>query len=160
MNKVHFIDTSVLTNLLNVPGKNERYNEAKKEYEILARAGDSFVLPIAVLVETGNHIAHASNGSARRDCALKLVTIVEKAIKAEDNWNIVPSIPVEVMSRIMEQFPDKAMAATGFGDVSIVEQFEEYWKSKQPIGEMRIWSFDMHLSSYSHTGGLSRRKDR
>ena len=55
MSNVHFIDTSVLVELLNIPKMNERHAQAQTEYEALAAKGDVFVLPVAVLVETGNH---------------------------------------------------------------------------------------------------------
>ncbi len=160
MGTVHFIDTSVLVELLNIPGMNERYTEAKEEFELLWENGDEFVLPVAVLVETGNHIAHISDGNRRREIAEKFVHIVMKAIEMKDRWNTMPKLSTDILKAILTQFPDSAMAGTGFGDISIVEQFNDYWQNRQPIGKMRIWSFDRHLSGYSHTGGLSRRKNR
>ena len=160
MSKVHFIDTSVLVELLNIPNMNARHVQAKTEYEQLVSNRDVFVLPIAVLVETGNHIAHIDDGNVRYQIAGYFSDLVQKAINAEDNWNTVPEIPKETLERIMSQFPVQAQAKTGFGDVSIVAQFEDYWQNRQPIGEMRIWSFDTHLQSYSRVGGLSRRRSR
>lgn len=162
MSTVHFIDTTVMTALLKVPHHNsdERYEETKEEYELLEQNGDVFVLPVAVLVETGNHIAHIPDGNMRREIAKKLATLVREAMKANNNWNIIPEIPISVLEMILDQLPDQAMAGIGFGDISIVEQFNEYWEKRQPIGKMRIWSFDEHLSAYSRTGGLSRRKNR
>lgn len=162
MSTVHFIDTTVMTALLKIPHHNsdERYEETKEEYELLEQNGDVFVLPVAVLVETGNHIAHISDGNMRREIAVKFVALVRGAIKSENNWNIIPEIPVSVLEMILNQLPEQAMTGTGFGDVSIVEQFNEYWEKRQPIGEMRIWSFDQHLAGYSRTGGLFRRKNK
>lgn len=160
MSNVHFIDTSVLVELLNVPNMNDHHEQARAEYEDLVANGDIFVLPVAVLVETGNHIAHIANGSLRYKIAKKFSELVQKAIKSEDNWNTVPDIPIETLTTIMNQFPCQAKNQTGFGDISIIEQFNEYWQNRQPIGEMRIWAFDIHLKGYSHTGGLSRRKNK
>lgn len=160
MSTVHFIDTSVLVELLNIPGMNERYEEAKKEYELLNENLDVFVLPLAVLIETGNHIAHIPDGNKRHEIAEKFTAITKRAIKAESNWNIIPEIPISILERILDQFPIQAVAETGLGDISIIEQFNDYWENRQPIGEMRIWSFDAHLSGYLRTGGLSRRKNK
>lgn len=162
MSTVHFIDTTVMTALLRVPGHNsdEVCRETKEEYELLDQKGDVFVLPMAVLVETGNHIAHIADGNVRRQTAIKFVSLVREAIKSENNWNVVPEIPISVLETILNQFPERVLAGTGFGDVSIVEQFNEYWKKRQPIGKMRIWSFDEHLLGYSKVGGLSRRKNK
>ena len=52
MSNVHFVDTSVFVELLNIPSMNEKHGELIKEYKKLAIRGDVFVLPVAVLVET------------------------------------------------------------------------------------------------------------
>lgn len=160
MSTVHFIDTSVMTELLNIPHMNKQYEEAKKKYEQFHQNGDVFVLPVAVLVETGNHIAHISDGQKRYAIANKFVDFIKSAVGVESNWNITPQISDDVLTSILNQFPNEAAQKIGFGDVSIVEQFNEYWEKHQPIGKMRIWSFDQHLSGYEKVGGLSRRKDK
>ena len=43
MNKVHFVDTCVLDNLLNVPGWNQEHNRIKDEYKRYSDNGDIFV---------------------------------------------------------------------------------------------------------------------
>ena len=160
MSNVHFVDTSVFVELLNIPSMNEKHGELIKEYKKLAIRGDVFVLPVAVLVETGNHIAHVSDGTKRRDIAVKFTDLLKKAVNSEDNWNIAPELSDEILSKIIESFPGQAQAKIGFGDTSIVEQFEDYWKYRQPIGHMRIWSLDNHLAAYDKDGGLSRRKNQ
>lgn len=160
MSNVHFVDTSVLVELLNIPNMNNRHSQAQAEYNDLAARGDVFVLPVAVLVETGNHIAHISNGTIRYQIANEFSSLVQRAIQSEDNWNTVPGISADTLETIMNQFPGLANNQTGFGDISIIEQFNDYWQNRQPIGEMRIWAFDTHLQGYTHTGGLSRRKNK
>lgn len=160
MSNVHFIDTSVLVELLNIPNMNSHHTQAQEEYQAFARNGDVFVLPVAVLVETGNHIAHISDGNMRHQIATRFSSLVEKAVRSEDNWNTVPSISPETLEAIMRNFPVQVMNQTGFGDISIIEQFNDYWQNRQPIGEMRIWTFDTHLMGYTRTGGLSRRKNK
>lgn len=162
MSTVHFIDTTVMSALLDIPHFNNegKHEAANEEYELLKENSDVFVLPIAVLVETGNHIAHIDDGRIRRKIADKFAALVKGAIRSENNWNVIPEIPIDVLEAILDKLPDQAVAETGFGDVSIIEQFNDYWEHKQPIGEMRIWSFDTHLQGYSKTGGLSRRKNK
>lgn len=160
MSRIHFIDTSVFVELLNIPGMNANHSDLCNELDTLVKNEDMFVLPVATLVETGNHIAHVSNGNIRRSIADMFSQIVQKAVDMEDNWSVLPEISTAVLKDILNQFPSQAAAKTGFGDVSIIEQFEDYWKNKQPIGEMRIWSKDQHLQSYSRVGGLSRRRNK
>lgn len=160
MSTVHFVDTSVLVELLNIPGMNDRHEQAKAEYESLVVNQDTFVIPIAVLVETGNHIGQIADGGKRYEISDKFSKIIKKAICSEDHWNVVPELPVSVLENMMSSFCDWTKNRSGFGDMSIVEQFEDYWKKRQPIGKMRIWSFDTHLSAYEKEGGLSRRKNK
>lgn len=160
MSNVHFVDTSVLVELLDIPKMNDHHAQAQKEYEELAVKGDVFVLPVAVLVETGNHIAHIPDGTKRRQVADHFSALVQQAIRSEGNWNTVPGIPMETLESIMDKFPAQAQNKMGFGDVSIIEQFNDYWQNRQPIGKMRIWAFDVHLQSYSRIGGLARRKNK
>ena len=159
MSIVHFVDTSILTELLNIPNMASSYEAVKAEYEELSTRGDSFVFPAAVLVETGNHIAHVNDGTLRWQIATKFTALISKAIAGESDMSVIPEITIEELESIINKFPDQARAAIGFGDTSIVEQFDRYWRTKQPIGEMRIWSKDEHLSAYHQFGGLARRKN-
>ena len=160
MSKICFVDTSVLVELLNIPGMNAHHEDAKLEYQLMAEEENVFILPVATLVETGNHIAHISDGSLRYSIALKFAELIEKARTSIDNWNVQPEISSEVLGRIIEQIPSHANVQTGFGDISIIEQFLDYQENHQPIGEMCIWSYDHHLQSYSYIGGLTRRKNK
>lgn len=143
MSNVHFVDTSVLVELLNIPQKSKNHEAIKAEYEELTKNKDIFILPVAVLIETGNHIAHISDGNVRRNIAIKFAEFLKKAV-----------------NKVIDCFPSQAQAEVGFGDTSIIEQFKDYWSNHQPIGHMRIWSLDDHLSAYEMTGGLSRRRNK
>lgn len=49
------IDTSVVLELLKVPGKSGSMQDAKKEFADRAQHSE-LILPLATVVETGNHI--------------------------------------------------------------------------------------------------------
>ena len=67
MGEVVFIDTSVLLCILDVPGKNQDRESIVEEFTVLATGdGNTLILPVATIVETGNHIAQLSNGEQRR----------------------------------------------------------------------------------------------
>ena len=153
-NCVHFVDTSILVELLDIPNMTKHHDEIKAEYEELAKNGDTFILPVSVLVETGNHIAHSP--SRRYELGEKFKAL----ILGKNQFEVLPTISKEALERILSDFPKQASGETGFGDISIVAQFEEYWHTKQPIGHIRIWSLDKHLASYQYEGGLARRRDK
>ena len=69
MTKILIVDTSIMCVWLKVPGKEVAGKSNEYTYDIVARhieeerlKGTKLVLPIATIIETGNHIAH-SNGN-------------------------------------------------------------------------------------------------
>lgn len=72
--RVAFVDTSVVLNLLNVPGRNENHSQVQREFSDY-RNTTIMVLPVTVVIETGNHSAHVPNDHERREAA-----------KAFDRW--------------------------------------------------------------------------
>lgn len=92
MSKVLIIDTSVYCCWLKVPGKDtagsddDKWNFARANKIILdeMKAGAYLVLPLATLLETGNHIAQSS--SLRFECAKLLAEHVTLAANATLPW--------------------------------------------------------------------------
>lgn len=161
MNTVLFVDTSVMVNLLNIPGKNEHHDEAMEAYHRLSgQEGTVLVIPVATLVETGNHIAHIPDGNLRFSIGKTFTELIRCAIAMDGCWATACEIPPKVLKAGMEEFLRRVPGGTGLGDATIIAQFEEYWTQQQPIGTMRIWSFDRHLQGFEKEGGLPRRKNR
>ena len=74
MSSICLIDTSVFLNILNVPRCNEDRMQNFKEYIEL---GCTFLLPMATILETGNHIAQNGDGTIRRKTAIHFVKEVK-----------------------------------------------------------------------------------
>ena len=65
---IRFIDTSILLNILDIPGRNADKDMVTKEFkQIIKDPNQTLILPLATIIETGNHIAHISNGCVRRE---------------------------------------------------------------------------------------------
>lgn len=157
---VNFVDTCVLTNLLDIPGFNQDRDEVKRIYREKEESNDTFVIPLAVLVETGNHIAQLK-GDRKYPIAESFSKLIREAIQGSNGFVVTPEITLEQIGEIMAGFPDSVVRQDrGFGDLSIISQFEDYWKNKQPLGKMCIWSLDHHLQGFEKEGGLKRRKDK
>lgn len=88
---VHFIDTSVLLNIINVPGRNQQRDEVMSELKILVteKEKNALVLPFATIIATGNHIAHCGDGHERRKSAEKFKECIERTISNEAHGNIM-----------------------------------------------------------------------
>ena len=95
MQTVLIIDTSVFLNALNVPGFNQRRVEVLKDLEQFIRAENvNMLLPLAAILETGNHIAQLSDGRLRREYATKFASQVRQAIQGTAPWTPTQSIEI------------------------------------------------------------------
>ena len=65
MSDIVIVDTSVLLNVLDVPRRNQDRDAVLAEFDALVDGSASILLPMAVVFETGNHIARLSNGRQR-----------------------------------------------------------------------------------------------
>ena len=70
MTDIVIIDTSVLLNLLDIEGRNQNRDESISELHRLANHSAEFLIPLAAVFETSNHIKRAANGR-RREWAKK-----------------------------------------------------------------------------------------
>ena len=156
MSAVSIIDTSVFLNLLNVPGKNQDIDSIVKSYREYAELGATFILPMATIIETGNHIAQNGKGGTRRRTAQRFCEAVKGAFTGEapyqpsefpssaDVLNWIDNFPDNAGRN---KSPDKPNEGTSFGDLSIIEEFNKC-VSRFPTREVFIWSLDSDLCSY------------
>lgn len=158
MSAVCLIDTSVFLNLLNVPGRNQDAASVSADFVEYVASGCTFILPMATVLETGNHVAQNGSGGVRRTTALRFCDAVAAAFGAVPPYRLseFPST-AEVMSWLAE-FPTKAgenksAARTGegtsFGDLSIIKEYEKC-VSRFPMTEVFVWSLDSDLSALHH----------
>jgi len=62
MSSICIIDTAVFCNILCVPNMDQDVKRAFAELEQYISLGYTLLLPLAVVYETGNHIAQNGNG--------------------------------------------------------------------------------------------------
>ena len=63
---VRFMDTSIVMNLLEIPGMCQDAEKVKKEFNQAVEAKETLILPVSTIIESGNHIAHIADGHIRR----------------------------------------------------------------------------------------------
>lgn len=145
---VHFVDTSVFLNIVNVPGRNQQREEVMRELKDLLKdsKANALILPFATVIETGNHIAHCSNGNERRKAAQRFCEFIEKTVKNQAPWQYYGNqLTPEDLLEICKDFPNFAMREEGFGDLSIIRAYKKYKSETPAIHKIRIWSVDSHL---------------
>lgn len=150
MSCIRIVDTSVLCNLLRVPHKDQDAEIAVEEFREAQEDKDVFLLPIAVIYETGNHIAQSPNGAKRRVVAEGFVELVRKAFEGEIPFTPTPLQHPEDMVQWLDEFPNHAATGMGFGDLSITKVWEQQCKLNQSR-RVLIWSYDKHLQGYDRS---------
>lgn len=117
--------------------------------------GETFFLPMATILETGNHIGQLENGDKRYICATSFVKFVKSALEATSNALLEPPfvtinfLEANILSQWIDSFTESATQGMGFGDVSIVKDWEEQ-KDKNTGRRVYIWSEDAHLQGYDY----------
>lgn len=159
---VHFIDTSVLVNILDIPKMNADRKEVLEEYnDLIKDEGNTLLLPLATIVETGNHIAHITSGNVRRTKGKEMAGMLRDMANGNAPWDYYEGeITREDLLYFSKVFPDMVMMETGIGDLSIISAYTKYKKEVPAIGFIRIWSLDTHLSAFQEKMIIRSRRKR
>lgn len=163
VSSICLIDTSVFLNLLDVPNRNTSKDKVLKDFETYAKADCIFLLPMATILETGNHISQNGDGNIRRVVAQRFVQFVKSTFANEAPWRLIEFPSTQEISLWLEQFPNLAgkskapnkSEGTSFGDLSIIQDFEKTCK-KNSMSEVFIWSLDHDLEAYRYQGSSGR----
>lgn len=145
MSTIVVVDTSVLLNILDVPGRNESQDEVLDELGRLIEAGDHLFIPMAAIVEVGNHIAQLGNGALRRAAAERFIAEVRKALADEAPWKPINFPSNQAVLSWLDAFPDAAMQGLGMGDLSIKKEWEDLC-AKYRLSRVRVWALDHDLT--------------
>jgi hypothetical protein len=149
MGAVAIVDTSIFCNVLDIPHMNGEKKQVMEELKEFLENGTTLLLPMAAVYETGNHIAHLSDGKTRRRFAEVFVEQVKKAITGDAPWQVMQVPTTEEVGEWLSRFPDSAMRGAGMGDLSIIREWEKA-KKRTPYLRVFIWSLDKDLKGYDH----------
>ncbi|MBD2046884.1 hypothetical protein H6F78_14970 [Coleofasciculus sp. FACHB-64] len=158
MRKVLIIDTSILCVWLKIP-KMETCGAAPNQWnfervdrliEEERSKSTTLVLPLATILETGNHIAQA--GSRRYETAQALAKIMTEAADEKSPWAAFTDQSVlweaEGLKKLASEWPALATQKISIGDATIKTVAEYYDK----MGfEVDILTGDKGLKAYQST---------
>ena len=159
MSAVCLIDTSVFLNLLNVSGRNQQVDKVSEDYKTYVGMDCTFLLPMATIIETGNHIAQNGNGTIRRETAQRFVEAIKGAFDGNAPWQPSEFPSMAEVEIWIDTFPDyagqnkspqKITEGTSFGDLSIIKEYEKCL-NRFAMREIFIWSLDRDLCAYNYT---------
>jgi len=157
MAKVLIIDTSILCVWLELPGFERCGSDAdpwdmervKAKIEMEETAGNSLILPLATIIETGNHISHIKT----RDIlpyAQRFADILRASVNNEAPWAAFSDQGQlwdnEAIIRYADTWPLQAARRQSLGDASIVDVANYFVQLGE---EVEIFTGDEGLRSYS-----------
>jgi hypothetical protein len=153
--KILILDTSILCCWLRVPGKDtagaqhDLWDFSRIDKLLVAERdqGSTFVLPIASLIETGNHIAQC-NGD-RYNLATSLTDHLKNTVDASSPWAAFTDQSAlwepSKLQELATVWPQLAVGRTSIGDATIKHVAEYY---SQAGWEVEILTGDEGLKAY------------
>ncbi len=136
MKRVLIIDTSILCVWLDVPGMgtcgpaidkwDKRRVDRKLDEELTKKT--TFVLPLASIIETGNHISQAIH--SRKDRGEALADLMRRSADEESPWAAFSDQSVlwsaEKLKALADSWPNLAAQKLSLGDATIKDVAEHY----------------------------------
>ncbi len=152
---VWFVDTSILCNMIPVPGKDQDRDKVTAALKDKQDARHTLILPVTAVVETGNHISHLQNGDARRDAATTLADLVRLVIAGKAPWHLHEfSWDKNFLNALLDgastgsSLIEHAVSRVGCGDLCVLAERDLYRK-RTAIQDIRIWTLDQQLASHN-----------
>ena len=157
-NKVLIFDTSVLCVWLKVPGKETcgsgdhtlTYDIVNDKIENEKQAYTTFVLPIASIIETGNHIAHSVGD--RHKLGISFAEVMEATADSVSPWAAFTEQSDlwkrENLKVLAQRWKESVISGQSLGDASIVDVANYYAKAGF---EVEIFTGDEGLKAYEPT---------
>ena len=142
MNKVLILDTSILCVWLQVPGKETcgpehkrwTYDLVKAKIDAEIEQGTTLILPLAAIIETGNHIAQAPGD--KHGIVNSFADHIEKALDGKVPWAAFTKqsqlIGSEAFKETIAEWRKTALAGQSLGDAMIVAVANYYSADPQP----------------------------
>ena len=147
MSDIVIVDSSVLLNVLDVPGFNQHRDDVLERFDQLVDAEDHLLLPLAAVLETGDHVADLSDGGERRRYAERFRARIHEALRNEAPWTPIDFPESSVLLAWLDDFPDMAMRELGISDVSIIDAWQRAC-ARHPHQRVYIWTLHQRLEAY------------
>jgi hypothetical protein len=153
------MDTSILVNLLNLPGKADRHADIVEQVGQKRHSGITLILPTAAVIETGNHVCGLKDGTARRDRAQKFAKLLKLSVEAQTPWALHRATWDEKLLGYMIAGVDTGrdlvehatMRRLGAGDLSILAERKLYQQSVSTKAvRVEVWTIDDKLEQDAH----------
>lgn len=154
MKETRFIDTSILLEILEVPNKCQDPKKYQKEFkEFIQQPHVSLVMPISVLIETGNHLNHIKGNQVAKEKSInKFIDILKLFIHSTSPWYFYGyNFTADDIGSVIEKYQEFKYSGTGIGDVFILDSYDKFvadLRGSVQNHRIVIWTLDKHLTGY------------
>lgn len=153
--RVSFVDTSVLCNLLPVPGFDDDRDQAVEQMRARECSGETLILPVTTVIETGNFIAQIPDGRVRRTTAQTFSKMLRMVIDNRAPWQLHRFTWDDAFLRELIvgagtgiDLVDQAVRRFGCGDLCILAERQMY-AARATLASVEIWTMDAVLAAHS-----------
>lgn len=152
--EIVIVDTTVMLNFLDVPNHNNKRDLIDEQFEALVDRGARFILPLATVFQTGDHIADLPDRNNRFRYASALRDQIRKAENKESPWDSLHHLESEKeIEGWLNRFPNFTRNGSVRGgkgyNVSILSMIEAQKTARKriPGGRIRMWSLNARLQN-------------
>ncbi len=160
--KVLIIDTSILMVWLGVPGfetagTNNEWTKDKVSAKLQQEQedGTDFILPIATIIETGNHIAQIKRGDVSV-FVNRFAELLEDVATNQTPWTLFRNQSElwtsEQLKDLANQWRKTGIMKLSLGDATIVKVAQYYWQIQQY--DVEIFTGDGLLKGFENKSPL------
>ena len=150
MANIVIIDTSVLLNLLDVPGRNRESEQVAAQFREFSTQNARFLLPFAVIIETAGFIKRVRDTGQRREVAKRFTCAITAPSRNSEHFIGSTSYPdQDDFEKWIKDFPDYAARDIDLTDLLIIRIWENA-KNVAPDDRVQIWSLDQDLTGYDY----------
>lgn len=83
---VQLLDSSILIELLDIPFEAAYHSQVVQEVDKRHARGVELRLPVAAVIESGDHVSKVADGAARRACASRLSMLLRASFDSTAPW--------------------------------------------------------------------------
>lgn len=155
MRELQLLDTSVVVELLQIPGECARYDSTAAEFEERSMPPIELQMPVATIVEVGAHVGRIADGYERRACAERFVRMVQSTVERAAPWSFTPlDWDIAFLGELSNPTDDRAPEIVDsltrqfleMGDLLIVSEFRRLRQNLDPRAvDVDVWTYDSSL---------------
>lgn len=152
---VQLLDTSIVDELLVVPGKSSGDGHIAAEFDALTQSGVEFRLPAAAVVQVGAHIGWVSDGNLRRKAAERYGKLIRLTLDRVAPWSFSPLLWDDKLLRgllkpthaaVLDLTESLARQHLEIGDFLIIGEFEQLRDNLDlNVVDVDVWTLDQRL---------------